>query len=149
MSEPSPAAAGRIVWHGRASLTTITTLDSSAVPRTSHSRRYSHARKHPQPPARHRGFARRCSRPRARPGNRRRGSGIQPSPEIGPVTARAPVSGNLVRVEPHAFVIQSTSGTGILVHLGIDTVHMNGEGFEVLATEGSTVRGRCGVWTCL
>ncbi|TFB62343.1 hypothetical protein E3N86_06990 [Cryobacterium sp. Hz7] len=70
---------------------------------------------------------------------------MQPSPEIGPVTVRAPVSGTLVRVQPHAFVIQSTSGTGILVHLGIDTVHMNGEGFEVLATEGSTVRGRCGV----
>ena len=61
------------------------------------------------------------------------------------MTARAPVSGTLVRVQPHAFVIQFTSGTGILVHLGIDTVHMNGEGFEVLATEGSTVRGRCGV----
>ncbi|HEY5881322.1 MAG TPA: PTS glucose transporter subunit IIA, partial [Nakamurella sp.] len=41
---------------------------------------------------------------------------------------------------PHAYVIQSEVGTGILVHIGIDTVRMNGEGFQVLATEGSTVR---------
>ena len=68
------------------------------------------------------------------------GLAVQPSPHAGLVTAVAPVDGTLVRIQPHAFVIQSTEGTGILVHLGIDTVHLNGEGFDVLVTEGSTVK---------
>lgn len=68
------------------------------------------------------------------------GLAVQPSPEAGMVTAGAPVSGTIVRIQPHAFVIQSTEGAGILIHLGIDTVHLNGEGFEVLVTEGSTVQ---------
>ncbi|TFC83514.1 PTS glucose transporter subunit IIA [Cryobacterium cheniae] len=68
------------------------------------------------------------------------GVAVQPSPDTGLVTARAPVTGTLVRIQPHAFVIQSALGTGILVHLGIDTVHMDGEGFEVLAAEGSVVQ---------
>src|SRR4029078_1034498 len=68
------------------------------------------------------------------------GVAVQPPQNSGPVVAGAPVSGTLVRVQPHDFVIQSGSGTGILVHLGIDTVRMNGAGFEVLASEGSTIR---------
>ena len=56
------------------------------------------------------------------------------------MVATAPLSGTLVRVQPHAYVIQSEEGTGILVHIGIDTVRLNGEGFQVLATEGATVR---------
>jgi glucose-specific phosphotransferase system IIA component len=68
------------------------------------------------------------------------GLAVQPMQDGGPVVAGAPVSGTLVRVQPHAFVVQSDAGTGILVHVGIDTVRMNGEGFAVLATEGSTVR---------
>lgn len=32
----------------------------------------------------------------------------------------------------HAFVITTASGIEILVHVGIDTVSLNGEGFEVL-----------------
>ncbi len=68
------------------------------------------------------------------------GLAVQPVHGSGLVVAGAPVSGTLVRVQPHAFVIQSVSGTGILVHIGIDTVRMNGDGFEVLAGEGSAVR---------
>jgi PTS system glucose-specific IIA component len=68
------------------------------------------------------------------------GLAVQPPHGAGPLVASAPVSGTLVRVQPHAFVIQSTSGTGILVHIGIDTVRMDGAGFQVLATEGAPVR---------
>ncbi|TFD87085.1 PTS glucose transporter subunit IIA [Cryobacterium lactosi] len=68
------------------------------------------------------------------------GLALQPSRRAGSVTAGAPVSGTIVQIQPHAFVIQSTEGTGVLVHLGIDTVRLNGEGFEVLVTKGSTVQ---------
>ena len=67
------------------------------------------------------------------------GLAVRPRGGAGPVDAAAPLSGVLVRVQPHAFVIQSDAGTGILVHIGIDTVHMNGAGFDVLATEGTRV----------
>lgn len=68
------------------------------------------------------------------------GLAVQPALDSGWVIAGAPVGGTLVRVQPHAFVIQSDGGTGILVHIGIDTVRMNGQGFEVLAHEGSAIR---------
>lgn len=67
------------------------------------------------------------------------GVAVQPARDDGPVIATAPVAGTLVRVQPHAFVVQSTSGAGILVHIGIDTVRMDGAGFQVLATEGADV----------
>src|SRR5690349_5549817 len=67
------------------------------------------------------------------------GVAVQPARDVGPVVATAPVGGTLVRVQPHAFVVQSAAGTGILVHIGIDTVRMNGAGFQVLAAEGATV----------
>lgn len=65
------------------------------------------------------------------------GSAIQPLP--GRQTAVAPVSGTLTKLHPHAFLILHETGNGVLVHLGIDTVHMQGEGFDVLATEGEHV----------
>jgi PTS system glucose-specific IIA component len=68
------------------------------------------------------------------------GLAVQPAQDGGAVVAGAPVSGTLVRVQPHAFVIQSDAGTGILVHIGIDTVRMDGRGFDVLAVEGSAIR---------
>lgn len=67
------------------------------------------------------------------------GVAVQPARDDGPVVASAPVGGILVRVQPHAYVVQSASGTGILVHIGIDTVRMDGAGFQLLATEGAPV----------
>lgn len=55
------------------------------------------------------------------------------------VEAVAPVAGRLVKLHPHAFVVQAPDGAGVLVHLGIDTVQLKGEGFELLATEGADV----------
>lgn len=44
----------------------------------------------------------------------------------------APVSGKVIRIMPHAVVLMSDEGKGILVHVGIDTVGLKGEGFEIL-----------------
>lgn len=56
------------------------------------------------------------------------------------VTAVAPISGKVAKVHPHAFVIVSDSAQGILVHLGLDTVQLGGEGFTVLVQEGAEVQ---------
>lgn len=57
------------------------------------------------------------------------GAGIQPADS----TVVAPVSGVLQTVAEtgHAFGIKTDDGVEVLVHVGIDTVKMNGEGFDV------------------
>ena len=40
----------------------------------------------------------------------------------------------------HAFGMETTDGAEILVHIGLDTVDLNGEGFTKLASEGKKVR---------
>ncbi|MCW2720434.1 MAG: sugar system component [Pseudonocardiales bacterium] len=66
------------------------------------------------------------------------GVAVEP-PEAGPVEVGSPVDGTLVKLHPHAFVVLTASGTGVLVHLGIDTVHLAGEGFTLHAAEGAAV----------
>ena len=53
----------------------------------------------------------------------------------------APVSGILTKIfsTNHAFSIQTASGLEVLVHIGLDTVELKGEGFKRLAQEGDTV----------
>lgn len=68
------------------------------------------------------------------------GPGTAIDPSRGPTEAVAPVSGKLVKLHPHAFVVVDSAGHGVLVHLGIDTVKMKGEGFTLLAAEGDEVR---------
>ena len=68
------------------------------------------------------------------------GPGIAINPQPGPQTAVAPISGKLVRVLSHAFLIRSAHGPGVLVHLGIDTVHMQGDGFTLLVAQDDTVQ---------
>jgi PTS system glucose-specific IIA component len=65
------------------------------------------------------------------------GVGIDPHP--GEITVVAPVAGKVLKVHPHAFIVLGDDGVGILVHLGINTVRLEGRGFEVLAEEGDTV----------
>ncbi|MGW8429723.1 PTS sugar transporter subunit IIA [Curtobacterium citreum] len=68
------------------------------------------------------------------------GVAVDPTGVEGPVTAVAPVDGSIVKLHPHAFALQGAAGTDVLVHVGIDTVKLGGEGFELLAAEGDTVR---------
>ncbi|MBB5777452.1 PTS system N-acetylglucosamine-specific IIA component [Nonomuraea jabiensis] len=44
-----------------------------------------------------------------------------------------------MKLHPHAYVIVGDDGRGVLVHLGIDTVELKGQGFELLAAEGDRV----------
>jgi glucose-specific phosphotransferase system IIA component len=65
------------------------------------------------------------------------GTAIDPVRE--PSTAVSPVDGVVVSMHPHAFVVVDPEGHGVLTHLGIDTVQLNGEGFELLVSKGDTV----------
>ena len=66
------------------------------------------------------------------------GSAIRPDPVTGG-TAVAPVSGTVVKLHPHAFVVAADDGRAVLVHLGIDTVELHGTGFELRVAEGDRV----------
>ncbi len=67
------------------------------------------------------------------------GDGVAVMPDDPKVVA--PVAGKIERLFEggHGFAIESSQGVQVLVHVGIDTVHLKGEGFEVVASEGDTV----------
>ncbi|MEU8571105.1 PTS glucose transporter subunit IIA [Streptomyces pathocidini] len=66
------------------------------------------------------------------------GTAIDPVRE--PHDAVSPVDGIVVSLHPHAFVVVDQEGHGVLTHLGIDTVQLNGEGFQLLVNKGDTVQ---------
>ena len=68
------------------------------------------------------------------------GVAITPDPAGGgEVSALAPISGTVSKIHPHAYVITHDDGRSFLVHLGLDTVSLGGNGFTLLAAEGQTV----------
>ncbi|MCA4134926.1 PTS glucose transporter subunit IIA [Arthrobacter sp. M4] len=66
------------------------------------------------------------------------GAGVLPAAD-GAFDVVAPVAGKIVKLLPHAFVIVNANGRGVLTHVGIDTVKLQGEGFELLAAKGDSV----------
>ncbi|WP_243299936.1 PTS sugar transporter subunit IIA [Bacillus litorisediminis] len=54
----------------------------------------------------------------------------------------SPVDGEIIQVFPtkHAVGIKAENGLEILIHVGLETVSMNGEGFESHVQEGSKVK---------
>ena len=68
------------------------------------------------------------------------GCGIKPADE----TVYAPVTGTVIQVAEtnHAIGIASDDGVELLIHVGMDTVEMNGDGFTVLVKTGQKVK--CG-----
>ncbi|MFC6598913.1 PTS sugar transporter subunit IIA [Kitasatospora paranensis] len=68
------------------------------------------------------------------------GPGTAIDPVRRPTEAVAPVDGLVVSMHPHAFVVMDADGHGVLTHLGIDTVQLNGEGFELLVAKGDQVK---------
>jgi PTS system N-acetylglucosamine-specific IIA component len=67
------------------------------------------------------------------------GPGMAIDPLREAAEAVSPVDGVIVSLHPHAFVVVDDEGHGVLTHLGIDTVQLNGEGFELLVAKGDTV----------
>lgn len=67
------------------------------------------------------------------------GPGVVIDPPDGPATVTSPIAGKVVKAHPHAFVVLGDDGVGVLVHLGINTVRLEGEGFEVHASQGTKV----------
>lgn len=67
------------------------------------------------------------------------GYGAAVDPPRGVVEAIAPVSGRLLRLMPHAYVVMTPDNVGVLVHLGLDTVALKGEGFTTHAAQGDEV----------
>jgi PTS system N-acetylglucosamine-specific IIC component len=68
------------------------------------------------------------------------GLAVEPAAETdGTVDVVAPVSGKVMQLFPHAFAVMTPDKVGVLVHLGIDTVHLKGEGFTALVAKGDTV----------
>lgn len=55
-------------------------------------------------------------------------------------TVYAPVSGTVTVTMGHAVGIAGEDGTEVLVHVGIDTVSMEGKGFEGFVSQGDTVK---------
>lgn len=67
------------------------------------------------------------------------GHGAAVDPPQSVVEAIAPVSGKLLKLMPHAYIIMTADNVGILVHLGLDTVALKGAGFTSHAVQGDDV----------
>lgn len=67
------------------------------------------------------------------------GEGMAIIPQNGKVVS--PVDGTVICVATsgHAFGIQTSDGVDVLVHIGVDTVNLDGQGFQVYAKEGDYV----------
>lgn len=65
------------------------------------------------------------------------GYAIKPTSEV----VYAPVSGKLIEVADakHAYYIETDGGLKVLVHIGIDTLLMNGEGFKTTVVKNKRV----------
>ena len=65
------------------------------------------------------------------------GAAVDPPHEV--IEAVAPVSGKLLKLMPHAYVVMTPDNVGVLVHLGLDTVQLKGDGFTMHLSEGDDV----------
>lgn len=68
------------------------------------------------------------------------GDGFAVDPTNGTVVS--PVDGEIVNVFPtkHAIGIKDTNGKELLIHVGLDTVNLQGEGFTSFVTDGQAVK---------
>ena len=68
------------------------------------------------------------------------GQGIAVKPSQGVVYAPADAEVSIAFPTGHAFGLKTTDGAEVLIHVGIDTVTMNGDGFEAKVTQGDKVK---------
>ncbi|GAA0319459.1 PTS glucose transporter subunit IIA [Oceanobacillus sp. FSL W7-1293] len=68
------------------------------------------------------------------------GDGIAIKPSNGKVVS--PVDGDIVQVFPtkHAVGVKAGNGAEILIHIGLETVALDGEGFTIYVKEGDKVK---------
>lgn len=68
------------------------------------------------------------------------GKGVAVTPDQG--TIYAPADGELTVVydSKHAYGLKTTNGAEVLIHIGIDTVQLNGDGFDTTRTYGELVK---------
>ena len=67
------------------------------------------------------------------------GFGAAVDPPRGVVEAVAPVSGKILKLMPHAYIVMTPDNVGVLVHLGLDTVGLKGDGFTAHVSQGDEV----------
>ncbi len=67
------------------------------------------------------------------------GYGAAVDPARGVIDAVAPVGGKVLKLLPHAYIVITPDDVGVLVHLGLDTVQLNGEGFIAHVSQGDDV----------
>ena len=69
------------------------------------------------------------------------GASFAIDPTGGDGIVRAPANGSVATIFPtrHAIGLETDNGLEILIHIGIDTVKLSGEGFTVLVQEGERV----------
>ena len=69
------------------------------------------------------------------------GASFAIDPTGGDGIVRAPANGSVATIFPtrHAIGLETDNGLEILIHIGIDTVKLSGEGFTVLVKEGERV----------
>jgi glucose-specific phosphotransferase system IIA component len=65
------------------------------------------------------------------------GAAVDPPHDV--IEAVAPVSGKLLKLMPHAYIVMTPDNVGVLVHLGLDTVALKGEGFTSHVSQGDEV----------
>ncbi|HFI0301553.1 TPA: sucrose-specific PTS transporter subunit IIBC [Streptococcus suis] len=68
------------------------------------------------------------------------GKGLAVKPSEGVVYAPADAEVTIAFETGHAYGLKTASGAEILIHIGIDTVSMNGNGFEKLVVAGDKVK---------
>lgn len=67
------------------------------------------------------------------------GEGVAFIPESSQICAPCDCIILMIAKTKHAFGIRTEEGIEILVHIGLDTVNLNGKGFDVLVSEGDKV----------
>ncbi len=67
------------------------------------------------------------------------GPGAAIEPFQGGLTVIAPCAGVVRKAKAHGFVIEAKGDMGVLIHLGLDTYELDGEGFDVLVKEGQKI----------
>lgn len=70
------------------------------------------------------------------------GLALRPPVEGGAFEVRAPVTGRIEKLFPggHGIAIETASGVQVLIHIGLNTVHLEGDGFTTHIVQGDDIR---------